>query len=64
MANYAINITDNGGDQWTVAVLSAPTLASGGSALANGATAAGNLHVAVQKAVEAVKNHVSLNGHL
>jgi hypothetical protein len=64
MANYAINITDNGGDQWTFAVLKAPTLASGGSALTNGATTAGNLHVAVQKAVEAVKDDVSLNGHL
>lgn len=64
MANFAINITDNGGDAWTVEVREAPTLASGGTVKSNGATTAGNLHVALQKAVEAVKNEISLDGHL
>ena len=63
MGNYAINVTDATNDTWTIAVLSAPTLASGGSALSNGATTAGALAIALQKAIEALKNHVSTNGH-
>lgn len=64
MANAAINVTDAGNDTWTVSVLcNGPTLASGGSAQANGATTAGALAIALQKAVEALKNYVSTNGH-
>jgi hypothetical protein len=63
MANYAINVTDATNDTWTVSLLLAPTLASGGSAQANGATTAGALATALMKAVEALKNHVSTNGH-
>lgn len=64
MANYAVNITDATGDTWTIAVLKAPTLATGGTALANGATTAGNFHDAITKAIAAVKNDQSTNGHL
>jgi hypothetical protein len=60
---YSINITDATGDTWTIAVRYANTLSSDGSVYAPGATTAGNIHVALQKAVEAVKNHISINGH-
>ena len=63
MADYTIAIADATGDTWTVVVRTAPTLPSDGSILANGGTTTGNLHTAVQKAVEAVKNHISTNGH-
>lgn len=65
MANYSVMITDNGGDEWTAVVRTAPTTEpSGGTVLANGASATENFHVLVQKAVEAIKNHISANGHL
>lgn len=63
MADYNINIADATGDTWTVVVKTAATAPSDGTPLANGASTAGNLHVVVQKAVEAVKNHISTNGH-
>ena len=63
MGNYNIAITDATNDTWTVVVRSAPTLPSDGSILTNGGTTTGNLHVALQKAVEAIKNHISTNGH-
>lgn len=63
MANYNIGVTDATGDTWTIAVRTAATIPTDGSLLTNGATTAGNLHVALQKAIEAIKNHVSTNGH-
>jgi hypothetical protein len=65
MANYSVMITDNGGDEWSAVVRTAPTTEpSGGTALANGASTEENFHVLVQRAVEAIKNHISANGHL
>lgn len=64
MADYSIGISDTTGDTWTIVVRTAPTLPSDGTVLTNGGTTTGNLHVAIQKAVEAVKNHISTNGHL
>lgn len=64
MANFAINITDNAGnDTWDVAVLEAPTLATGGTALANGASDDQPLVIALQKAMEAVRNEVAKDGN-
>lgn len=65
MGNYSINVTDiAGGDTWTVEVLAAPTAATGGTALANGATTAGDLHAAMEKARQAIFNHIVANGQL
>jgi hypothetical protein len=60
---YSLNVTDATGDTWTIALRYASTLASDGTNYAPAATTAGNLHVAIQKAVEALKNHISINGH-
>jgi hypothetical protein len=63
VSNYCIAITDATGDAWTVAVRLSPTLPSDGTVQTTGATTAGALLIALQKAVECVKNHVSANGH-
>lgn len=64
MANFAINITDIAGDDtWTFEVREAPTLASGGTVLANGATVAGDLHQGFAKAIQAIKNEISKDGN-
>ena len=60
---YNINIADTTGDTYTVVVRYGATAPTDGTVIANGGTTAGNLHVAIQKAVEAVKDSASLNGH-
>lgn len=63
MANYNVFVQDTTGDTWTLVVRTAATAPSDGTVITNGGTTTGNLHVAVQKAIEAVKDHISTNGH-
>lgn len=63
MSDYNVFIDDTTSDTWTVVVRTGNTAPSDGSILTNGGTTTGNLHVALQKAVECIKNHISTNGH-
>ena len=61
----SINISANAGtDVYDFEVLVNPTIATGGSALPDGATSNGGLVTGLQKAVEAARNTIKTNGHI